>query len=204
MHPAGSQWISSRASILGIGAAVVLVLLIFAVGLGVATYSVRDVQERATLAAETTRLLKQVQAEADAAGVWPPSVEEAYVVTVPPQTSPRELHPDQVVLVQNRSGRPVDRNRLLFGGSDRPVRSHRKSGFTFGEVTGQSLSDLVGPSAGVGIAIALAGGDVLILQDETPLRDVRLFFDAESAALADRRTRLDTYSLRFQRRSATR
>lgn len=204
MHPPGSQWISARASLLGIGACVLSVIAIMAIGLGVATYKVQDVNQRAELAARTKALAKTYRADAAKAGVWADDAGGDLVVVVPPDTAFEDVDEQQIILVQRPDatrtpasvieGLTAETQKQTFVGE-----TPKSDGFTYGNPTGRSLSDVVGGSSGVGIAVVLGSGDVLILQDETPVRDIQRFLTAESAAASDRVRYLETFDLHYRR-----
>ena len=201
MHPPGSEWISPRASLLGIGAAVASVILIVSAGLGAATYAVRDVRDRDALFVRLQEAAAEVRDHVRRTGQYPDGAVGEFAV-LPTGRSADEVHPNQLVLIQTRRPGPLTAASFAETDADAPVRGFPvgKTGFTYTDATGRPLSDVAGESGGVGVGITLADGTAMVLQDETPVRDLRPLLDFESAAETEGRKRLETFALSGSRR----
>ena len=197
MHPPGSRWISPRASLIGLSAAALSVLLIFVVGLSAATFAVRGRTERAALADELRAAVREMRTAAKRDGVWPTDAGDGVVSLVPELTEVEAV--PRTALVVIRGPAAVTRLDLEDAALGEPAtdrdRSIHENGFGFDRVDGPTLGQVLGPTGGVGVPAAFASGEVIVLQDEMPVSELWPFVAGSEMKRPDRERSIDLYRL---------
>lgn len=184
---------SPRAAVVGLGSAVLLLLGIpFAAGL-IATFAMEDRYERNDVVAEFEAAMAELRKFGVEQDRFPDATDPVWAAfgkrTVFCVDGPMTAFTDGFPL--HRLPKSLVAVIQTFRGEDPvvlPLASFENDGV---------LSDITGSSAGVGTAIGFANGDVIVVRDDMPLRDLRPFLTRDTAVRADREKQIDFHRLRL-------